>query len=216
MKTSQDFVQPVQRWSQAVLHNIEMMDESAVFFHMPETKNQSKQWVMKGQPGPIKARVHASWQKLMLLAYFDTDSVIYTDYMPRGKTVNAKYIIESLGRFLEKYRAKRPIQASQEWFLHWDNAPVHTAAAVKQFIADRAIKTIAHPPYSPDLAPADFFLFPKVKSELAGKTLTAETFRTSWERAVRRLCKDDFAAAFDKWLERCNKCIMKKGDYVEK
>ncbi len=152
----------------------------------------------------------------MLLAYFDADGVIYTDYVPRGETVNAKYIIESLGRFLEKYRAKRPIQASQEWFLHWDNAPVHTAAAVKQFIADRAIKTIAHPPYSPDLAPADFFLFPKVKSELASKTLTAETFTRSWERAVQRLCKDDFRAAFDKWLERCEKCIMKQGDYVEK
>ena len=115
----------------------------------------------------------------MLLAYFDANGVIYTDYVPSGKTVNAKYIIESLDCFLEKYRVKRPIQASQEWFLHWDNAPVHTAAAVKQFIADRAIKTIAHPPYSPDLAPADFFLFPKVKLKLAGKTLTAEAFKRS-------------------------------------
>ena len=97
----------------------------------------------------------------MLLAYFDSKGVIYTDYVPRGKTVNSQYIIESLGRFLKIYKDKRSARAGQDWFLHWDNAPVHSAAVVQQFLANQSIKTIAHPPYSPDLAPADFFLFPQ-------------------------------------------------------
>jgi len=74
------FVRLVQWHSKAVLRNIVTMDESAVSFHTPETKQQSMQWVKKGQPGPVKARVHASRQKQMVLAYFDTAFVIYMDY----------------------------------------------------------------------------------------------------------------------------------------
>ena len=145
---------------------------------------------------------------------FDSKGVIYTDYVPRGETVNAQYIIKSLRRFLKIYKDKRSARAGQDWFLHWDNAPVHSAAVVQQFLADRSIKTIAHPPYSPDLAPANFFLFPKVKNDLAGKT--QDTFRSSWEGAIKKLSKDDFATAFEKWIDRCEKCVRLEGNYVEK
>jgi hypothetical protein len=47
----------------SMLDNIVTMDESAVSFHMPETKQQSKQWLVKGTPGPIKAKVHATRKK---------------------------------------------------------------------------------------------------------------------------------------------------------
>ena len=46
-----------------LLNKIVTMDESAVSFHTPETKAQSKQWLPKGAPGQIKARVHASRKK---------------------------------------------------------------------------------------------------------------------------------------------------------
>ena len=84
---------------------------------------------------------------------------------------------------------------------------------MQQFLADRSIKTIAHPPYSPDLAPANFFLFPKVKNDLAGKT--QDTFRSSWEGAIKKLSKDDFTTAFKKWIDCCKKCGRLEGNYVE-
>ncbi len=49
---------------------------------------------------------------------------------------------------------------------------MHTAAVVTKWIASRQIQVIQHPPYWLDLTPAVFFLFPKVKMELAGLTLT--------------------------------------------
>jgi histone-lysine N-methyltransferase SETMAR len=216
VEMSRDFLQLVQRQSMAVLDNIVTMDESAVSFHTPETKKQSKQWVKKGQPGPIKARVHATRTKQMVLVFFDAKGVIYTNYVPRGKTVNASYIKEALRRFLKVFKEKRPISSSQDWFLHWDNAPVHTAATVQDYLVKRGVKTIPHPPYSPDLAPADFFLFPKVKAALAGQTLTVESFKTSWEGAVRTVQQDEFAVAFRRWMERCEKCVRIGGEYVEK
>jgi hypothetical protein len=86
--------------------------------------------------------------------------------------------------------------AAGEWFLHWDNAPVHTAASITDWLAARCVKMIEHLPYSPELAPADFFLFPKMKKELMGLTLTRETFKNEWLGAVRALSAADFAEAF--------------------
>ncbi len=83
-------------------------------------------------------------------------------------------------------------------------------------MAARQFKVIVHLPYSPDLAPADFFLFPKVMRELAGLTLTKETFKKEWEGAAKTLKAADFATAFRRWMERCKKCIDTAGSYFEK
>jgi hypothetical protein len=71
---------------------------------------------------------------------------VYTNYVPRGSTVNAKYIIRALGTFLKNLRKKRPETAKGEWFLHWDNAPVHTANVVKEFLAKKKHQTALPPP----------------------------------------------------------------------
>ena len=116
----------------AVLDKIVTMDESSVSFHTPATKKQSKEWTKKGQPGPIKAKVHASRTSQMVLAFFDNKGPIYTNDVPRGTTVNAIYILGALGRFQKAFKKKRPEMAAGEWFFHWDNAPVHSAAVVKE------------------------------------------------------------------------------------
>jgi hypothetical protein len=160
---SGDFLALLRRHSLALLNNIVTMDESAVSFHTPETKRASKQWVKKGQPGPRKAKVHVTRTKKMVLVFFDAKGVIYMNYVPKGKTVNAEYIKKALARFLKVFKAKRPIMASQDWFLHWDNAPVHTAATAQEYLAGKGAKTLRHPPYSPDLHPGG--LLPLHKDE---------------------------------------------------
>jgi hypothetical protein len=132
----------------------------------------------------------------MVLAFFHTKGLIYTNYLPSGTTVKARYIVEALGSFLKILKKKRPVVAAGEWFLHWGNAPVRTAATVTDWLATRCVNMIEHLPYSLDLADADFFLFPKVKKELAGLTLTRETFKKEWEGAVRTLPAADFVEAF--------------------
>ncbi|KDR09008.1 hypothetical protein L798_01401, partial [Zootermopsis nevadensis] len=48
-------------------------------------------------------------------------------------------------------------------FLHYDNALSHTSLVVQQFLAEKSIPIITQPPYSLDLAPSDFWLFPALK-----------------------------------------------------
>jgi hypothetical protein len=57
------------------------------------------------------------------------------------------------------------------WLLLSDNDPSHCDLSVKHFLAKKAITTIEHPPYLPDFAPADYFLFPRIKRALKGQRL---------------------------------------------
>jgi hypothetical protein len=66
------------------------------------------------------------------------------------------------------------------------------------------------------LAPADYFLSPTLKRELAGLSMSLEEFKMKWEGVVRMLTEDNFARAFERWQHRCEKCVRISGGYVEK
>jgi len=77
-----------------------------------------------------------------------------------------------------------------DWFLFHNNAPSHNATIIKQFLAQRKVTVIDHPPYSPDLAPTDYFLFPKVKSQLEGAPLRLDFGHPeSRDRYTKHHCK---------------------------
>ncbi len=199
-----------------MLDSIVTIDETMVCYHTPQSKKQSQQRIEKGLPGPIKAKVQASRSKQMLLAFFDSKGLIYTHIVPRGSTVNATYIVKVLDVFMRHFMKKRPVMAGQPWFFRWDNAPVHTAAIVQDWLVAHDVQVLRHLPYSPDLAPADFFFFRCVKEELAGVTLDQSTLKKEWEGVMRSISAEEFATAFRLWFKRCQKCIEIGSGYVKK
>jgi hypothetical protein len=58
---------------------------------------------------------------------------------------------------------------TNNWSLLLDNGPGHRAVFVQDFLAKNVVITLEHPPYSLDLAPADFYLSPPLKSGLKGR-----------------------------------------------
>jgi len=106
------------------------MDKTMVSLQIPESKIMSKQCLKKGHPGAIKARVHASCNKIMVLAIFDLKGLIYSIIVPYDTGVNSAYIIKALQVFLKCLRVKRPRMAEQGFKLHWDDASVHTSVAI--------------------------------------------------------------------------------------
>ena len=74
------------------------------------------------------------------------------------------------------------------------------------------IKTVPQPPYNPDLAPCDFWLFPKLRG---CRYETIEEMKEAVTKVIDMLTQEDFHWAFQKLLERCNKCIAAGGDYFE-
>ena len=74
------------------------------------------------------------------------------------------------------------------------------------------IKTVPQPPYSPDLALCDFCLFPKLNG---CRYETIEEMKEAVTKVIDTLTQEDFHEAFQKLLERYNKCIAAGGDYFE-
>ena len=71
---------------------------------------------------------------------------------------------------------------------------------------------IPHPPYSPDLAPCDFFLFPKLKLRMKGRRFdTIEEIQEESQRVLYSFPKRDFQGYFQAWQKRWDRCIRAKG-----
>ena len=78
------------------------------------------------------------------------------------------------------------------------------------------IKSVPQPRCSRDLAPCDFWLFPKIKEKLKGcRYETIEEMKKAVTKIIDTLTQEDFHGAFEKLLERYNKCIVVGGDYFE-
>jgi len=69
--------------------------------------------------------------------------------------------------------------------LHYDNAPAHASLLIHSYLAKHRASIVPHPPYSPDLTPAVFFLFPKLKTTLTGHRF--QTIKEIQENAIREL-----------------------------
>ena len=74
------------------------------------------------------------------------------------------------------------------------------------------IKTVPHPPYSPDLDPCDFWLFPKLRG---CRYETIEEMKEAVMKVIVKLTQENIHGAFEKLLERYNKCLAAGGDYFE-
>ncbi|CAB3233412.1 unnamed protein product [Arctia plantaginis] len=74
-----------------------------------------------------------------------------------------------LPQVLEALKNERPNSRLDTWFLHQDNAPAHPAGKTIDYLREVGVKLLGHPPYSPDLAPCDFALFPYAKKALKGR-----------------------------------------------
>jgi len=117
----------------------------------------------------------------------------------------------------ESVRRKRP----EKWqdgdrILHHNNAPAHTSHLVQQFLAKHGTAQLQQPPYSPDLVPCDFFLFPRLKKVLKGHRFEAtEDIKLNSTKTLLDIPEEEFTKCFHQWQKRWAKCVAAEGNYVE-
>jgi len=93
-------------------------------------------------------------------------------------------------------REKRPgLTKKKILYLH-DNAPTHSSGVATQKLKELRLELVGHPPYSPDLAPSDYHLFPNLKKFLAGNRFGSD---------------DKVKAVVDEYFERLDKTHFKEG-----
>jgi len=152
----------------------------------------------------------------MMIVFFDLDGIMLAEFVPRNTTVYSEYYKGLLGRLRNDVRRKRPEKWANSFFLHRDNSPCHASLMVWQFLSNENITMCPHPPYSPDLAPCYFWLFPKVKMTMKGKHLELiQDIEAATTAQLKTLTKEDFQNCFRKWQERWDKCVRSGGEYFE-
>ena len=198
--------------------NIVTGDETYVYQYDPETKQQSSVWLFPGETPPVKFKRSRSVSKQMIAVFFAKSGHVATVPLLERKTVNAEWYINTcLPKVFEAWSARRPRTGTRHLLLHHDNASAHTAAATLDFLQENQVQLVTHPPYSPDLAPCDFFLFPLVKKELKGKAFeTVEDARAFVEGQISGIPKSVWAGAVASWFRRMESCIQANGGYFEK
>ena len=191
--------------------------ETWVFEYDPEMKRQSRKWKSYGSPRPKKARKSKSKVKVMLIVFFDIQGIVHFEFLPQGQTVNQTIYKKILWHLIRSVRDKRrSLWEANARALHHDSAPAHTALSIGQFLAERNIATLEHPPYSPDLAPCDFFLFPKIKSVLKGTHFSdIDSIKKAVMTELKKIPENAFQECFESWKKRMHKCLQVEGDYFE-
>ena len=194
-------------------------DETWVYGYDVETKMQSSQWMEKGSPLPKKARMSLSKIKVVVVVvcFFDWKGIVHHEFVPCGQMGNKQLSQEVLACLRDAVGRKRPeLWENQTWMMHHDNAPAHSSLLIRSYLAKHQTSVVPHPPYSPDLAPADFFLFSKLKTTLKGRRFqTIGEIQENAIREYRAITESAFEEAFQQWKKRWERCIASRGNYFE-
>ena len=182
----------------AVLDTLMTYDERWIYGYDPETKRQSSQWKHAGSPRPKKAKQSKSTHKFLMIPFFDSSGMVYMHWVPTGQTVNKEYYVEVLREFRKRFRRKRPaLFKSGQWHFQQDNAPVHNSTLVTDYLTKMGVKTVSQPPYSPELAPCDIWLFSNLRN---CRFETIGEMKEAVMKVIDMLTQEEFHGAFQKLL----------------
>ena len=99
---------------------------------------------------------------------------------------------------------------------HQLNAPPHKTKKVNEFLMKKQICVMDYPPYSSNLSPCDYFLFPKLKTAMKGAFHDdVPTIQSAVTQVLKNIPKTDFKKSMDKLVDRSKPCIESNGTYFE-
>ena len=112
---------------------------------------------------------------------------------------------------------KRPnLWATKTWQLHHDNAPAHSAHLIQSFLAKNNTHLVRQTPYSPEMAPCDFWLFLKLKIPLKRTRFQErEDIKRNTTAELNSIPKDALLKCFEQWQKRWEKYVHHQEDYFE-
>jgi histone-lysine N-methyltransferase SETMAR len=133
------------------------------------------------------------------------------------KTFTSYYFCETIAPQFVEYAPMEGRQArGRRLTIYMDNATPHRSKQTTDFLSSLPLISAPHPPYSPDLAPSDFYLFGKVKHLLMGqKSESADEILQGIARILHSIPRGELDSVFKEWERRLERCITVDGDYVE-
>ncbi|CAB3257263.1 unnamed protein product [Arctia plantaginis] len=159
-----------------------------------------------------------SVKKRMVTVFFSKRGILSTIVLDKQKTVTASWYTEKcLPRVLQALKNERPNSRLDTLFLHHDNAPANRTGKTIDYLREVGVKLLGHPPYSPDLAPCDFALFPYAKKALKGRRFSNDEELIGAFEDIYGSVPDGFwGDVFSTWFDRMRACISANGHYFGK
>jgi histone-lysine N-methyltransferase SETMAR len=193
-------------------HDIVTLDES--WFYL--TTDHESIWLPEGGAVPERERHTIQSKKFMLTIVWNPSGFHLINILAKGCTFNSTHYITEILSPLADWRLTEAGGCKRKLIVHADNARPHVARQTIGFLEQNGMKRGPHPPYSPDLAPSDFYLFGYVKGCLAGNAFAdADELLDAVQRILEGIEKATLQAVFLEWMERLEKCIDTNGEYVE-
>lgn len=192
-------------------------DETWLHFYETPSKQDNMVWLSDGEPRPEVCKPSFRSRKRMCTVFFNYREVLVVNFLPEGATITgAYYATVVLPKLAAALLEQRPKVGCSRTLLHHDNASPHKSAAVLNYLQENKIQLVPHPPYSPDLAPLDFWLFPQLKEKLSGtKFQRIQDLAKAVYSELKSIPPSEYRHAFEKWLERLRLCVQVEGGYVE-
>lgn len=192
------------------------MDETWIYHYDPLLKQQSAEWIPPGCSAPKQPKWSKSSKKVMASVFWDSKGILLIDYLQTGKTITGEYYSCLLDQLNSNICERRPSLAKKKIIFLQDNAPAHKSVIAMAKLKDLHFELLEHPPYSPDLAPSDFHLFPNLKRFLRGKRFSSnEEAIATVNNYFDGLPENHFRDGINKLADRWNKCIELLGEYVD-
>jgi histone-lysine N-methyltransferase SETMAR len=155
-------------------------------------------------------------RKSMLTIVWNQHGFHLIKVLEKGRKFNAGYYIAEILEPLSQWRSTEAADNERKLMVHADNASSHPAKLSTQYFKANRMKSAPHPPYSPDLALSDFYLFEYVKRCLAGLSFEdTDQLLAAIEGVREGIAKVTLEAVFLEWMDRLRKGIAANEEHTE-
>ncbi|CAF4847578.1 unnamed protein product [Rotaria sp. Silwood1] len=190
-------------------------DETWIYHRQIYHKSKNASWVGEGESPTTVVRRSRFEPKNLFSIFFKSNGPVLIHCVDEGKTIDHNYYIENcLKPVVKEILKQRRSAGTQGIKLLHDNARPHTHSDVINYLTEQHIKIMPHPPYSPDLAPCDYWLNDYIKCNLSDQPNEKSLARAVF-KVVKNIPEEEYKKTFDKLLERMELCINNHGDYFE-
>jgi hypothetical protein len=149
----------------------------------------------------------------MLTAIWGDNGFRLLDLMPSQYRFNAQYFVEHvMTPLVQTVFPQGRTQYTPRLNAHLDNCRVHFSKVTEQLFIENQLLHVPHPPYSPDLAPSDFWRFGRIKTGLAGRSFAEpEELLEGAREILEGIPAAELRAVFKGWVDRVRWVIAQNG-----
>jgi histone-lysine N-methyltransferase SETMAR len=199
---------------ESFLDRIVTCDEKCIYH---DNSARERSWGLPGQAPKTTAKRGLTQKKVLLSVWWDCRGILLAEFLPSGQTINSGVYCGYLQKLDAELKNKRPALVNRKGvILHQDNAKPHTSKVTKKFLQELGYELLEHPPYSPDLAPSDYYLFRSLQNHLRGAKFTSsEEAKNEVISFFASKSEDYFKKGIFKLVDRWSNVIRFEGEYLD-